>query len=314
MNEINRSRRILDLRFSMDHKAMTAVLEELSSRYPFLSLAVIGQTILGKPIYMIRLGDGAEKQKSVLYIGAHHGMEWITASLLLRFVNEYCELLKSDGIAEGIRAKHLYEGRTVCVVPMLNPDGVDYAIHGVSDENPLRERLVRMNGGSEDFSHWQANARGVDLNHNYNAGFADYKKIEAELEIGDGAPTRFSGSAPESEPETAYLCNYLRFNDPFDGVLTLHTQGEEIYYKSGEVTVPESERLAKYLSRACGYRLSVPEGPAAYGGFTDWYIREFGKPSFTLECGTGSNPLPVAQLPMMYLRLRRALFGFPMQV
>ena len=77
---------------------------------------------------------------------------------------------------------------------------------------------------------------------------------------------------------------------------------------------PESERLGKYLARVSGYQLSKPEGLAAYGGFTDWFIREFGKPSFTVECGKGENPLPVTDMPMMYLGLRKAFFEFPMLV
>lgn len=313
MNDSNRKRRIMDLRFPMTHTAMMAVLDEFVARYPTLSVTVLGQSILGRAIPMVRLGapdtDGGEKHRA-LYIGAHHGMEWITTSILLRFINEYCELLRSDGMAEGIRVKHLEEACGIYIVPMLNPDGAEYAICGVSEDNVLYDRLLRMNG-STDFSHWQANARGVDLNHNYNAGFAEYKGLEQENGITGGGPTRFSGEAPESEPETAYLCNYLRFSAPMGGVLTLHTQGEEIYYTSGDMVAENSERLGKYLSRVSGYTLSRPEGLAAYGGFTDWFIRAFGRPSFTVECGKGSNPLPVSDMPMMYLKLRRALFEFP---
>lgn len=317
MSGINRSRRILDLREPMDHSTMMSVLDEFVSRYPWLSVTTLGESILGRRIPMIRLGcaenEGKERHR-VLYIGAHHGMEWITTALLLRFINEYCELLKSDGMAEGVRVKKLNESCGIYILPMLNPDGVDYAINGVAEDNILCDRLIGMNGGSADFCRWQANARGVDLNHNYNAGFAEYKKLEGENGIFGGAPTRFSGESPESEPETAYLCNYLRFTEPFGAVLTLHTQGEEIYYTSGDVIAPESERLGKYLARVSGYQLSKPEGLAAYGGFTDWFIREFGKPSFTVECGKGENPLPVTDMPMMYLGLRKAFFEFPMLV
>lgn len=314
MNEANHSRRIPDLRYPMDHTAMLAVLDKFVARYSVLSVTTLGQSILGRIIPAVRLGapetEGRERRR-VLYIGAHHGMEWVTATVLLRFINEYCELLKSDGMAEGIRVRSVYESCGIYIVPMLNPDGVEYVINGVSSDNPIRERLLRMNGGSEDFSHWQANARGVDLNHNYNADFAAYKQIEAEKGIMGGGPTRFSGERPESEPETAYLCNYLRFSRPFDAVLTLHTQGEEIYCgKMGERD-ERTEALARYLARATGYRLAEPEGTAAYGGFTDWFLQSFGRPAFTLECGKGSNPLPVSQMPMMYLKLRRALFSFP---
>ena len=313
MNESNRKRRIIDLRFPMDHSAMMAILDEFASRYSTVSVTVLGQSIMGRAIPMIHLGtqSKAEKPRRVLYIGSHHGAEWMTTSVLLRFINEYCELLRSDGMAEGMRVKRLEENCEIDIVPMLNPDGVEYAIRGVSADNPLRDRLLRMNGGRIDFSHWQANARGVDLNHNYNAGFSEYKRLEAEAGITGGAPTRFSGEAPESEPETAYLCNYLRFSKPYGGVLTLHTQGEEIY--CGEAT-DGSARIGKRLASFMGYAMATPEGLAAYGGFTDWFVREFGRPSFTVECGKGSNPLPISDMPMIYLKIRRALFEFPMMV
>mgnify|MGYP001540708298 CR=1 FL=1 len=66
---------------------------------------------------------------------------------------------------------------------MLNPDGVDLHIGGMWEHFPLRERVLIMNGGSSDFESWQSNARGVDLNHNYNALFKEYKTLERERHI-----------------------------------------------------------------------------------------------------------------------------------
>ena len=212
---------------------------------------------------------------------------------------------------DGCDVRFLFETRAVCIVPMLNPDGVEYQIHGVSEDHVLYDRLISMNGGSGDFRHWQANARGVDLNHNYQSGFAEYKRIEAERGIFGGAPTRYSGECPESEPETGALCNYIRYRDDLRAVLTLHAQGEEIYYTSRGESLPESERMARGLARACGYRLAEPDGAASYGGLTDWCIREMRLPSFTVECGKGSNPLPLTDFFSIYVRLRKMLFSAP---
>ena len=60
-----------------------------------------------------------------------------------------------------------------------------------------------------------------------------------------------------------------------------------------------------------GYKPSHTDGTASYGGLTDWYINEYGKPSFTLECGKGENPLPISQILPIYTRLREVLFTFP---
>ena len=89
-------------------------------------------------------------------------------------------------------------------------------------------------------------------------------------------------------------------------ILTLHTQGEEIYYRSGGKTLPGTYAAARKISSLCGYRLSEAEGLASYGGLTDWCIRSLGIPALTLECGKGVNPLPLSGFFPIYARLREA--------
>ena len=195
---------------------------------------------------------------------------------------------------------------------MLNPDGIEYSIHGVSSNNILKDRLEKINH-CRDFTYWQANARGVDLNHNYNSGFNEYKIIEQKLNIHNGAATKYSGNYPESEPETQAICNFVRFQQP-ELAISLHTQGEEIYYTSGGYFCPNSLSIAKTISRLTGYKISFPEGSAKYGGCTDWFIEEFDKPSFTIECGLGKNPLPYSDFNKIYSKLKRALFTIPILI
>ena len=304
-----KKRKIIDMSSPIDYNRMWEILDAFSENYEFLSFADIGKSIFDRRIPVIRFGEG---EKKILYIGAHHGSEWITSGLLLRFVNELSELYRSDGQVAGIRISELFNKVELNILPMLNPDGVELSQHGLTEDNIMFSRLLTMNKGSLDFTHWQANGRGVDLNHNYNYGFEKYKGIERESGIENGASTRYSGEHPESEPESAYLCNYIRFCGEFSGVLTLHTQGEEIYYKSGDRCPQNAEKIAKYFSQISGYALGKAEGAAAYGGFTDWFINEFDRPSFTIECGKGSNPLPLSDLSMIYIRIRRMLFEAPL--
>ena len=194
---------------------------------------------------------------------------------------------------------------------MLNPDGVDYQIHGITEENPMYERLLRMNGNSKDFSKWQANARGVDLNHNYDFGFEEYKRAHGVVE---GAPTRYGGEMPESEPEVGHLCNFIRFRNDLRLILTLHTQGEEVYYRANGKCPAESNAIARRISALSGYRLCDAAGAAAYGGLTDWAVSALGIPSFTLECGRGTNPLPMQCFFPIYASLREVFFTVPKMV
>lgn len=300
---------ILKFDKSFDYPELISSIDKLKTKYDFLQVNNIGKSILNRSIPLVSLGKG---KKSVIYIGGHHGMEWITSALLVNFISDICNEYVNGTTIFDISTRVLFETRKILIVPMLNPDGIDYAIHGVSNDNILKSRLLRMNT-NDDFSHWQANARGVDLNHNYNSGFNEYKIIERNLNINSGAPGKFSGEYPESEPETRALCNLVRYLSP-ELAITLHTQGEEIYYTSGDQSCDNSLPLAKTISRLTGYKISLPSGTAKYGGFTDWFIDEFNKPSFTLECGLGENPLPFSDFNKIYPRIKRALFNIPILI
>ncbi len=291
-----------------DYEALLQEVNRLQERYALLSVGYLGKSLLGRGIPSLKLGNGTRR---ILYVGAHHGMEWITSALLCRFAEELCEAGEKGLNVCRVSAGALLSAHTIHIIPMLNPDGVEYQIHGVSEENPLFDRLLLMNGGREDFSRWQANGRGVDLNHNYDAGFAEYKRLEAENGIAEGAPTRYSGPAPLSEPETAALANLIAFHEDWRGIMTLHTQGEEIFYRSHGQCAKAAPAAARHLARLTGYTLSEGEGLASYGGLTDWCAQKLSIPAFTLECGRGTNPLPYTECPNIYTGLRPALFAFP---
>lgn len=285
-----------------DCRTVSEYLSRLAGKHAgTLSRFYIGRTLKGTPIPALSYGGLAGKEVFLL-VGAHHGMEHITSTVLLTFAADFARSVKSGEAVYGERTSEILKKRSVVIIPMLNCDGVDLQIHGLQESDPLRDRLLSING-SRDFSRWQANGRGVDLNHNYNAGFYEYKKIERSLGVDGGAPTKYSGLYPESEPETSSLCGFIRTVN-VKGILTLHTQGEVIYPGRG------AEEAAKILAGAAGYELSVPEGTALYGGLTDWASEKLGIASFTVECGKGRNPLPSTDFPSLYNRLRKLLFSF----
>ena len=71
-----------------DYATMMERLHSLADTYSFLTLSYIGTSILDRAIPILHIGNGSRR---VLYVGAHHGMEWLTAVLLLRYCNELCE-------------------------------------------------------------------------------------------------------------------------------------------------------------------------------------------------------------------------------
>jgi len=147
------------------------------------------------------------------------------------------------------------------------------------------------------------------LNHNYNAGFRDYKQIEINEGIVPGN-TKYSGEYAESEPEVESMCRLLRYDSSVQLVLSLHTQGEEIY-DGGEYAPEKSRYIGRIISRMSGYKIIKATGTASYGGLTDWFVRETGQCAFTLECGKGTNPLPGEDYLGIYGKLREVLFSAP---
>jgi len=151
------------------YSVMMGDLAELRGRYAFLEAGTMGLSLLGRSIPYLRLGGGPHV---VAYNAAHHGLEWLTAPLLMRFAGEFCAAYASGGSMLGVEASRYWRDVSVYLVPMVNPDGVELALNGLTPGNPNAAALVRWNRGSADFSRtWQANNGGVDLNHNYDAGF-----------------------------------------------------------------------------------------------------------------------------------------------
>jgi g-D-glutamyl-meso-diaminopimelate peptidase len=276
-------------------------LRTLQARYPFLSVNVLGHSVLGRPVYALQVGESRER---VLFAGAFHGMEWLTCALLLQFTSDLCFALDSGCELAGIDIRRALLGRGLVIVPCVNPDGVEIALHGADGALDLRDTVLQLSGGNP--SRWQANARGVDLNHNFDAGWYILRQLEISAGITAPGPTRFGGTAPESEPETQLLTALCR-SIPFRHVLAFHSQGEEIYWHYGPSTPKKSMLMARILALTSGYRIMEPEGIAAHGGFKDWFISEFQRPAFTIEIGHGCNPLPLSDLPVLRRQLREMM-------
>lgn len=280
-----------------DARTVRAILTRLQTRYPFLTVCTLGHSVLERPIYGLRLGEPRDR---VLFAGAFHGMEWLTCALLLQFTADLCFALDTGCELAGMDVRRAMLGRGLVIVPCVNPDGVEIALHGADSARELRDSVLHMCGG--DTTRWQANARGVDLNHNFDAGWYILRQLERSAGITGPGPTRFGGEAPESEPETRLLASLCR-SVPFRHVLAFHSQGEEIYWQYGPSTPRQSALMAQVLALTSGYRAAEPDGLAAHGGFKDWFIHEFRRPGFTVEIGKGCNPLPISDLPELRHRL-----------
>ena len=289
---------VVDTNIAYTYDILKQDIESLKVRYPFLQVTTIGNSVLGKNLYCIRLGNG---EREVFYNGAHHSLEWITTPLLMKFIEEFSKAYaEGKTLSRGYNVQGIWNTATIYIVPMVNPDGVDLVLNGLSEDNPYYSDLISWNRGSSDFSqNWQANIRGVDLNHNYNAAWEESKEAEAALGITGPGPTRYSGPSPESEPESRAIADFTRSKN-FRLVLAYHTQGKVIYWDFLNLAPPEALTIGNALSRASGYLLDETQGIASYAGYKDWFIKDYRRPGYTVEAGLGKNPLPISQFDTIY--------------
>lgn len=276
-------------------------IRELLRAHPQARTFCVGKSVLGRKIPVLTLGNTCG---CALFVGATHGSEWLTSLLLLRFFDEVCAAFEHGKSLCGVNVGRAVFKRGIAVIPVLNPDGVEINLRGAVGALSAEKRVSRLSGG--DFSHWNANARGVDLNHNFAAGWETLQKLEHEAGIYGPAPGKYGGPRPFSEPETRAVCGFCStFN--VRRLYSFHSQGEEIYWYYGPETPLLSREIGERLAEASGYKMILPEGTASHGGLKDWYIKNFRRPGFTIEIGKGENPLPLEDLDGIYEKIEKML-------
>lgn len=206
---------------------------------------IIGYSFRGREIFALHIGSPTGRQFIATY--AIHGREWITARLALKHIK--------TGLSAG----------GGWVIPLVNPDGAT-----------ICEELRPM---------WKANARGVDLNCNFDAEWGS-----GRLNVKMRGSENCIGDKPFSEAETIALRDFTLKVRPYV-TFSFHTKGEEIYW---EFCGGGDKRGADILSEVTGYTAKVICGSA--GGYKDWCIQKLHIPSYTVECGSDDNVHPIKKL------------------
>jgi len=272
---------------------------ELVRVYPFLRTEVLTETAKGRNLRTLVIGNGKRK---VIYSAGWHANEWITVPILLKFVEEFAEALKNGSEIFGINAGDLAAKVTIYTVPMVNPDGVDL-VTGAIDPEQVSYRnaaLIADNFPAIPFPEgWKANLNGVDLNLQFPAGWLRAREIKFLQGFDRPAPRDYVGRAPLNQRESRAMAGYTEYIDPAL-VLAYHSQGKEIYWSFMDYDVPGARELGEELARVSGYALAEPAPNSSYAGYKDWFIKIFRKPGYTVEVGSGANPLPLSQFDEIY--------------
>src|SRR5699024_8855562 len=265
-------------------------IDRLLAVYPFIFQQTIGSSVMGKDILELQIGTG-EKQAHLN--GSFHANEWITTPVIMRFINEYARSLTNRASIRGLDLLPNLLETNLSVVPMVNPDGVNLVLEGASAAGDYQNHVLALNNQNPDFSNWKANIAGVDLNNQYPAHW----EIEAARKPDSPQPRDYPGPHPLSEPEAVAMADLAEERN-FSRMNAFHTQDEVIYWGYEGMEPPASESIVDEYARVSGYQ--PIRYIDSYAGYKDWFIQEFRRPGFTVELGSGINPLPFSQFEEIY--------------
>jgi Zinc carboxypeptidase len=221
--------------------------------------------------------DGAaapgERQRTTVILSGIHPLEWIG-------IEAHIALL------DRLAAVDL-GGRSVVAVPIVNPDGL------------LR---VEMNLRAGRHRYVRNNARGVDLNRNFDVRWHDRGLAQRLLGF------LFSpGSRPASEPEIEAIAHALS-SRRIDRALSLHSSGGAVIYPPANgfqpvADVAEHRVWARRIARAADrkpYRalscVRFAWGVRQTGLELDWFHDRHGALSLVVECSRGGLALSPSRL------------------
>lgn len=142
---------------SYPYWVMQMNIEALRNKYNFLQVESMGRSVLGRNLYVIRLGNGP---KEVFYSASMHANEWINSPVLMKFVENYAESYVNNGSLYNQNIRELFQRVSIYVAPMVNPDGVDLVVGALSQTSTAyrNARIIGANFPSIPFpSGWKAN-------------------------------------------------------------------------------------------------------------------------------------------------------------
>ncbi|MBQ9414848.1 MAG: hypothetical protein IJU16_06970 [Clostridia bacterium] len=267
----------------------------------------------GRTVYDLTVGN-LDSGNEIIMIGAMHAREYITTQVVMRQLCSCIDAVNGyGGTYKGVSVKELLQNTAFHFVPMSNPDGVtisQFGAGGLRSER-LRNRVSSM---TYDFEQWKANANGVDLNRNFDAGWYEY--------TGPAHPSseRYKGTAPGSESESAAL---IRLTDPskVKRTISYHTCGALIYwyYKQTGQVLNSSRAFAKAIADETGYTLDSDYTAVDAAGYKDWAVYKLGIPSLTIEVGNEinwevGNPVPIRYFDAIWQRNRNVPFATAYQL
>ncbi len=281
------------------YSSLKAELQNLENNYTNIAKVYdIGDSwekthgIADRDILAIKISDNVtteeEDEPDVLFMGGTHAREWISVEVPFYLAKYLVEHYYTDQ-----KVKQLIDRREIWIVPLVNPDGLEYS--------RTCDRLWRKNRRDNDDGSF-----GVDLNRNF--GY----KWGLPGSSGNSSSITYRGTAPFSEPETQAI-RYLVTTHNFSSSISYHSYSQLILYPWGYTkdAPPHKAQLSKMaedmaieIKKVHGKDYTPEQGSDLYitsGDSGDWLYGVHNIAAFTIELrpkaiAEGGFVLPPSQI------------------
>ena len=279
-----------DLKIST-YESVYYQLRELSQRYrEFTRFRMIGQSHDERVIPMLEIGRGREV---LICTAGIYGREQKNVEFLLQMAAEYCQAYEcSRMIDRQYPVEELLDQTSICMIPLVNPDGYEICRKGFSViGNPILRQMLKMLRKSN--TDWKCNARGVDLQGNFPT--EDYQRTS----IHDCAG---------SENETKALMHVFK---EYESVGYLDFRNRETVRRRSRNTLflrysRKGKRIARSLSKLSKSRERQQERIPSYVGSSalEYYSELTGSPAVAVETTEESEIETREEFQEVYEELR----------
>jgi hypothetical protein len=226
----------------------------------FMTQAVIGRSVEGRPIEAYEIGTGPTDL--LLVGGIHGGYEWNSTLLAWEMIDYY-------GAAPGL----VPENVTLHIIPVLNPDGLALVV-GTSSRFVLSD----VPSPSSRVAAGRFNANSVDLNRNFDCNWAPESTWRGNVVS--------AGTAPFSEPEAAALRDYVTRTQP-EAAAFWHSQANNVYGSAcNSGVLPLTSVLGAAYAEAGNYGFVELFDAYPITGDVEGWLASIGIPAVTVELET----------------------------
>lgn len=258
-----------------NYKELTDVLNKITSENPdIVRMSSIAKTHEGRDIWAIRITSDfntADTKPAAIFMGGHHAREHLSVEMPLKLVqyliNQYRE--------GNPKVVNLINSRDVHIIPVVNPDGMEYDIKDGSYKMWRKNRSRNSNG-----------TFGVDLNRNYGYQWGTGGSSNSP------SSDTYMGPSAFSEIESRAIKNYVESHTNITILLTVHSFSKLILYPWGHKYNPIEtaadlrvhQTMANKMAQWNGYTpQQSSELYIASGDTTDWSYGAHKIFSFTFE-------------------------------